>query len=332
MDNLSQPNNQKQGNNNNALKAGLVVMSLLAAGLGYMLFQSKDIVTNQQEVISTKVMELAQTRTKLDSISRELDSQIAEVQKLGGDVTELQKAKVELEQDKKDIQSKSASQVANISSKYEGKIRNYEALLASKETELVKLREENGVLANENQSLKSQTETLKGENQGIVQNAAKSKEEAARQVEEETAKNKVLSEKVAKAAALKTEFVKVIGINERGKESEEKRYKAKKLAKIKVVFQLVKNDLTEKERKTVFIRVLDPDGSTIFDASTGSGNFTFNGQELAYTTRGDLNYDNENLYIEMVYNRGGTAYREGQYRVELYAEGFKIGEGGFEVK
>ncbi|MDZ7900096.1 MAG: hypothetical protein U5N85_18995 [Arcicella sp.] len=331
MDNLSQPNNQKSGSNN-ALKAGLVVMTLLAGGLGYMLLQSKETVTNQQEVISTKVMELAQTRTKLDSISRELDSQIAEVQKLGGDVTELQKAKAELEQDKKDIQSKSSSEVASVRSKYEGKIRNYEALLSSKEEELVKLREENGVLANENQSLKSQTETLRDENQGIASSAAKSKEEAARQVEEETAKNKVLSEKVAKAAALRTEFVKVIGINERGKESEEKKYRAKRLSKIKVVFQLAKNDLTEKERKTVFIRVLDPDGSTIFDASTGSGNFTINGQELAYTTRGDLNYDNENLYIEMVYNRGGTPYREGQYRVELYAEGFKIGEGGFEVK
>jgi hypothetical protein len=331
MDNLSQPNNQKTGSNN-ALKAGLVVMTLLAGGLGYMLFQSKDTVANQQEVISTKVMELAQTRTKLDSISKELDSQIAEVQKLGGDVTELQKAKVELEQDKKDIQSKSASEVASVRSKYEGKIKNYESLLVTKEAELVKLREENGILANENQSLKSQTETLRGENQGIASSAAKTKEEAARQVEEETAKNKVLSEKVAKAAALRTEFVKVIGINDRGKESEEKKYRAKRLAKIKVVFQLAKNDLTEKERKTVFIRVLDPDGSTIFDASTGSGNFTFNGQELAYTTRGDLNYDNENLYIEMVYNRGGTPYREGQYKVELYAEGFKIGEGGFEVK
>ena len=332
MDNLSQkPNNQNSGNSN-ALKAGLAIMTLLAAGLGYMLFQSKDTVANQQEVISTKVMELAQTRTKLDSISKELDSQIAEVQKLGGDVTELQKAKTELEQDKKDIQSKSASEVASVRSKYEGKIKNYEALLASKETELVKLREENGVLANENQTLKSQTESLRGENKGIAQNAAQTKEEAAKQVEEEAAKNKVLSEKVAKAAALRTEFVKVIGINERGKESEEKKYRAKKLSKIKVVFQLAKNDLTEKERKTVFIRVLDPDGSTIFDASTGSGNFTINGQELAYTTRGDLNYDNENLYIEMVYNRGGTAYREGQYKVELYAEGFKIGEGGFEVK
>ena len=331
MDNLSQPNNQRSGSNN-ALKAGLVVVSLLAAGLGYMLFQSKDTVANQQEVISTKVMELAQTRTKLDSISKELDSQIAEVQKLGGDVTELQKAKVELEQDKKDIQSKSASQVASIRSKYEGKIKNYETLLATKEVELVKLREENGVLSNENQSLKSETTTLRSEKEGIIKSAEETKANATRKVEEESVKNKVLSEKVAKAAALRTEFVKVIGINDRGKESEEKKYKAKKLAKIKVVFQLAKNDLTEKERKTVFIRVLDPDGSTIFDASTGSGNFTFNGQELAYTTRGDLNYDNENLYIEMVYNRGGTAYREGQYRVELYAEGFKIGEGGFEVK
>jgi myosin heavy subunit len=331
MDNYSNQNQPQKSGSNNVLKAGLAVMTLLAGGLGYMLFQSKEIVTNQQEVISTKVMELANTRTKLDSISRELDSQIAEVQKLGGDITELQKAKTELEQDKVELQrssSKSAAEASNIRAKYEGKIRNYESLLASKEEELVKLREENSALSSQNQNLSSENTNLKGEKEGL----AKSVEEVKAQKEEEAAKNKVLVEKVSKAAALRAEFVKVIGINEKGKESEEKKYKAKKLAKIKVVFQLAKNDLTEQERKTVFIRVLGPDGSTIFDAATGSGNFTYNGQELAYTTRGDLNYDNENLYIEMVYNRGGTPYREGNYVVELYAEGFKIGTGGFEVK
>ncbi|MCU0468532.1 MAG: hypothetical protein MUF58_08015 [Arcicella sp.] len=328
MDNYSSNNNPQKSGSNNALKAGLAVMTLLAGGLGYMLFQSKETVTNQQEVISTKVMELAQTRTKLDSITVQLDAQIAEVQKLGGDVTELQKAKAELEQDKRDLQKSSAAEIASVKAKYEGKIKNYESILASKEQELVKLREENGVLANENQSLTSENSNLKTEKQGLAQSVEKEKAEK----EEIASKNKVLAEKVTKAAALRAEYVKVIGINEKGKESEEKRYRAKKLAKIKIVFQLAKNDVTEQERKTVFIRVLDPDGSTIFDSATGSGNFTYNGQELAYTTRGDLNYDNENLYIEMVYSRGGTLYREGKYKVELYAEGFKIGEGGFEVK
>jgi predicted nucleic acid-binding Zn-ribbon protein len=321
MDNFSNQNQPQKSGSNNVLKAGLAVMTLLAGGLGYMLFQTKETVTNQQEVISTKVMELANTRTKLDSISRELDSQIAEVQKLGGDITELQKAKTELEQDKVELSksnSRSTAEASNIRAKYEGKIKNYESLLASKEQELVKLREENTALASQNQNLASENSSLKGETKGLAQSA----EQAKAQKEEAVAKNKVLAEKVTK----------VIGINEKGKESEEKRYRAKKLAKIKVVFQLAKNDLTEQERKTVFIRVLGPDGSTIFDAATGSGNFTFNGQELAYTTRGDLNYDNENLYIEMVYNRGGTPYREGNYVVELYAEGFKIGTGGFEVK
>ena len=328
MDNLSSQNSPQKSGSNNALKAGLVVMTLLAAGLGYMLFQSKETVTNQQEVISTKVMELANTRTKLDSITVQLDAQIAEVQKLGGDVTELQKAKVELEQDKKDLQKKSASELTGVKAKYEDKIRNYESLLTSKETELVKLREENTALASTNENLSSENSNLKTQTQGL----SKSVDEAKAQNEEVAAKNKVLAEKVTKAAALRAEYVKVLGINEKGKESEEKKYKAKKLAKIKVVFQLAKNDLTEQERKTVFIRVLDPDGSTIFDSATGSGNFTYNGQELAYTTRGDVNYDNENLYVEMIYNRGGTAYREGKYVVELYAEGFKIGTGGFEVK
>ena len=328
MDNLSSQNSPQKSGNNNALKAGLVVMTLLATILGYMLFQTKQTATNQQEVISTKVMELAQTRTKLDSITVRLDAQIAEVQKLGGDVTELQKAKVELEQDKKDLKKKSASELTSVKSKYETKIKNYESLLTAKESELVKLREENTVLSSTNTALTDENSNLKTQTQGL----SKSVEQVKAQNEETVAKNKVLSEKVTKAAALRTEYVKVLGINAKGKESEEKKYKAKKLAKIKVVFQLAKNDLTIQERKTVFIRVLDPDGSTIFDAATGSGNFTYNGQELAYTTRGDINYDNENLYVEMVYNRGGTVYREGKYVVELYAEGFKIGTGGFEVK
>ncbi len=328
MDNLSSQNSPQRSSSNNALKAGLVVMTLLAAIFGYMLFQSKETVTNQQEVISTKVMELAQTRTKLDSITVQLDAQIAEVQKLGGDVTELQKAKVELEQDKKDLQKKSASELTSVKAKYETKIRNYESLLTAKEGELVKLREENTALASTNTSLTDENSNLKTQTQGLSKNV----EEIKAQNEEAAAKNKVLTEKVTKAAALRTEYVKVLGINAKGKESEDKKYKAKRLAKIKVVFQLAKNDLTEHEPKTVFIRVLDPDGSTIFDAATGSGNFTYNGQELAYTTRGDVNYDNENLYVEMVYSRGGTVYREGKYVVELYAEGFKIGTGGFEVK
>jgi hypothetical protein len=328
MDNYSNQNVSQKNGNNNGLKAGLVVMTLLAVSLGYMLFQSKETVTSQQEVISTKVMELADTRTKLDSISRELESQIAEVQKLGGDVTELQKASTELQQDKKDLLKKSASQLASVKSKYEDKIRNYESLLATKETELVKLREENTALATQNENLSSENSNLKGQTQGL----SKSVEDAKAQNEEVAAKNKILAEKVVKAAALRAEYVKVIGINDKGKESEEKRYRARKLAKIKVVFQLAKNELTEQERKTVFIRMLGPDGSTIFDSATGSGNFTFNGQELAYTTRGEIKYDNQNLNIEMVYNRGGIEYLEGKYIVELYAEGFKIGSGGFEVK
>ncbi len=315
MDNYSSQDQPQKTSSNNALKAGLVVMTLLALGLGYMLFQSKETVTNQQEIISTKVMELANTRTKLDSISRELDSQIAEVQKLGGDVTELQKARTELEEDKIELQktgSRSAAETSNVRTKYEGKIKNYESLLASKEEELVKLREENMALSSQNQNLSSENSDLKTQTQGL----SKSVEDVKAEKEEVAAKNKVLAEKVSRAAALRAEYVKVIGINERGKESEGKRYRARKLAKIKVVFQLAKNDLTEQERKTVFIRMLGPDGSTIFDSATGSGNFTYNGQELAYTTRGEVNYDNANLYVEMIYNRGGTEYREGAYKVE----------------
>jgi hypothetical protein len=81
-----------------------------------------------------------------------------------------------------------------------------------------------------------------------------------------------------------------------------------KLARLKISFMLAKNELTEHEKKTVFIRILDPDGSTLFDAATGSGSFIFEGKDYAYTTKAEIYYDNINQFVEVAYHRG-TAYR-----------------------
>jgi hypothetical protein len=76
------------------LRAGIAVVSVVAAVLLYMVIQSNDIKKSQQEVIEEKVVQLAETRIKLDSIMHQLDSKIAEIQELGGDISELQKPKL----------------------------------------------------------------------------------------------------------------------------------------------------------------------------------------------------------------------------------------------
>lgn len=319
MNNLSSEESNPKPNSNNVLKAVLALVALIAGCLAYMLFESKQTSANQQEVIETKVIELADTRVKLDSITTQLESQIAEVTKLGGDVAELEKAKLALEKDKKELNSRYAS-LENIKDNYAEKIKNYELILIAKEAELVQLREENSHLTNENS-------TLKTEKSGLV----KSVEEARAQNREVSSINRILTEKVTRAAALKAESIKILGVNDKGKEFEDNRYRSKKLGKIKISIQLSKNDLTEKGKKTVLVRILDPDGYTLFDTDLGSGNFEHNGQDLAFTIKRDFTFDNENPHADFYFDRGAP-YRAGKYTVELFAEGFKIGTGGFEVK
>lgn len=319
MNNLSGEDSTPKTNTNNVLKAVLALVALIAGCLAYMLFESKQTSANQQEVIETKVLELAETRVKLDSITTQLEGQIAEVEKLGGDVSELQKAKLALEKDKKELNKRYAT-LENIKENYAEKIKNYELILIAKEAELVQLREENSHLNNENSTLKTEKNSL-----------VKSVEQEKAQNREVSSINRILTEKVTRAAALHAESIKVLGVTDKGKEFEDDRYKSRKLGKIKIAVQLTKNDFTEKGKKTVLIRVLDPDGYTLFDTDMGSGNFVYNGQDLAFTIRRDMIFDNENLHADFYFDRGAP-YRPGKYSVEIFTEGFKVGTGGFEVK
>jgi vacuolar-type H+-ATPase subunit I/STV1 len=114
------------------LRAGIAVVSVVAAVLLYMVIQSNDIKKSQQEVIEEKVVQLAETRIKLDSIMHQLDSKIAEIQELGGDISELQKAKAKLELDKAQLLKNTSEEIASIKATYQAKILNYESLLTVK--------------------------------------------------------------------------------------------------------------------------------------------------------------------------------------------------------
>ena len=76
---------------------------------------------------------------------------------------------------------------------------------------------------------------------------------------------------------------------------------------------------------------MDADGAVITDSATGSSVFNYDGKEMAYTTKGNVAYTNNDQNVEMLYARGAT-YRPGNYNVELYSEGFKIGTGTFIIK
>lgn len=311
--------NQQKPKANGALLAALILMTGLAGVSSYLYFDKKTVAETQEVTIAERVEELSNTRVKLDSISTALDTKIAEVQRLGGDVTELQKVKADLEADKVALSRGAKLSRANIA-KYELKIQEYMAYLAEKDTAIAVLQREKEVLAVDNQSLNTENVTLKTRRQQLEDTVAVV-----------ASQNQELASKVTRASALKAQNIKVLSVNPKGKEKEDDAYKSKRLDKIKLVYALADNPITQEEPKDVFIRVLDPDGAVISDMANGSGTFKSGSDEMVYTVKQTVDYDRNGKNVELLYTRG-TPYRPGKYTVELYSEGFKIGAGAFAVR
>lgn len=297
---------------NTSLLVGLILMTVLAAVFGYLYYHERNITVQQEQDLETRVTELASAEIKLDSISKQLDVRIAEVEGLGGDVEELQKMKVQLEADRSALRKGNASMAQ--------KIKEYEAFLTRKDQELAQLREENQHLISRNDSLVTRTTTLSQERQVLSDS-----------LQDVVGKNKELEEKVTIASALRARSVKVYAISSKGKVREGENVRSRKIDKVRVDFILEKNPLTLQEPKTIYLRILTPQGATISDVATGSGTFEINGGEEAYTISKQVSYTNSNQDVSILYDRN-SPFPSGTYTVELYSEGFRIGEGTFSVR
>lgn len=310
---------------NGIWKVLVAILAITSGILGYLLLDSKSKVKAQDEVINQKVEELASARVRLDSIGSQLDAKIAQIKVLGGNVESLEAAKKQLESDK--IQLKKVNSFSK--QKYDVKIADFVTLLAAKDAELGQLKKENVELVAKNKDLFSQNGTLTNENMGLKT----TKQQLADSVDDAYRRNRELTAKVTRASALQAQFVQALALSDKNKERDGGVYRASKVDKIKVIFQLQPNPIAKQDLKTIFMRVLDPDGAVLYDSSVGSGNFDMFGKESTYTAKTDIQFQNNGQGVEIVYGRGSAIqYREGHYKIELYAEGFKIGEGSFDIK
>jgi UDP-N-acetyl-D-mannosaminuronic acid transferase (WecB/TagA/CpsF family) len=307
-------------NSNTKLKVAIGVMAAIIALLAYLYFAEKQNSATKDATIDAKTHELVTTNTKLDSISTQLDEKIAEIKMLGGNVEELEKVKAQLEADKRELKN-----IGNFNlKKYETKIKNYELLLTQKDAEIVKLKEENHVLSTQNEGLNRENTGLKGE-------LGETKQKLNDSVALYSAKNQELSSRINAAAILKAEGISVDAISARGKERDGGSYKAKKIDKIRIVFSLSENALAKKENKEVFMRMLDPDGAVLSDMATGSGAFMAQGKEIIYTAKTRVFYNNVRQMVDVFYQKG-SPYRKGIHTIEIYCDGYKVGQGDFEVR
>lgn len=302
--------NQESKFSNRKILLIVIGILLLANIVTLFLFYQNNQET--EAALQSNKQELTETYNKLESISNELDLKIEEIQKLGGDVEELRLIRETLEQEKEQLQNDqrlAQSRYQQISNRVEG----YRELLLKKDEEITELKKLNEVLYSENTELKEEQRKL---NKTLTSIQSDKRE---------------LTEKVEQASRLQAENIKVVGVKENGKAKERDRYRNSQIDQMQLTFNLAKNEVAPVEGKDIFIRVLEPDGSVIFDVAKGSGTFMPDGKEMFYTQKKEILYDKTGQEVSFLYDKDSD-YVEGRHTIEIYADDYMIGKTNFEIR
>lgn len=187
------------------------------------------------------------------------------------------------------------SQIATL----RGLLRNYIAQVDS-------LTKENAGLRAENQEIKSRNKALNS------------------QVAEISGKNKTLTERMTLAEKLNVTGLTLTPLKKNGKQ-EKNVTKAKQL---KVTFTIPQNNSTPVGAKTIYLRIVNPEGQLLGNA----GSFSFEGGNVPCSAKKTIEYTGDEMSGVTIYWDVNTTLTPGDYTVELFCDNYRLVSRKFTLK
>jgi peptidoglycan hydrolase CwlO-like protein len=294
-----------------------VVIGVLAAGLiavsAFALFNNKqkEQTVQQQEVQIEKVSaEKTDIQSSFDASLARLDSMSTVNTGLESKLTEknneIAKVKIEIRSilNKKNATASELGRAKTLIASLNDKI-------TSMEMDIAQLKQDNQLLNNDNVVLKKEKEVL---NQNLT---------ATTQVKE------ILEKKVDVASTLNASNIILTPINVKSSGKEKVSTTAKRVDKIVVSFD-VDNRIIQSGTTDVYVVVLGPDGKAI---NTGAETFTTReAVAMPFTAKMPVDLETaKKKNVEFAF-MPGTTFMQGNYTVQIYQNGFLIGQGVRELK
>lgn len=141
-----------------------------------------------------------------------------------------------------------------------------------------------------------------------------------------------LGKKVDLGSVLHASNIKLSPINVRKNGKEEVTSKAKRADMMRVSFD-VDNRIATTGDKEIFVAITAPDGSPLAVEALGSGRFTLeDGTEKLYTVKKLVSYTTGTSQSVSMDWKQNSDFKPGDYTVEIYQDGFKIGSGKVNLK
>ena len=163
-------------------------------------------------------------------------------------------------------------------------------------------------------------------NKLIAENVGYRKEISSITLRAEVAEEKAaeLNNIVRQGSVLRARDISLVALNDRGKEIT----RVKNAARLRADFVLSANELADPGERTLYLRIISPDG---YPLSTGSvPTFEFEGERISYSASRDVDYQNEDLGVGIFYS--GSGFTAGKYAVQIYCDGYLIGSTEISLK
>lgn len=263
-------------------------------------------VDSARNVVQQEYNEALARMDSLTGTNSNLQGQLAERK------TEIDKIKAQIKQElsKKDANLNSARSMI---SQLNGKIND---LL----TQIEQLKAENQQLTVTNQQITAEKDTLASQKKVVEQTLTTTQEEKAH-VEDI-------------GSTLHASNFNITGIDVKGSGKEKSTTTAKRVDVFRISFDLDENRIAPSGDKELYVCVYSPDGTPITIPANGSGSFqTRDDGEKVFTNKVNVNYEQgKRTPVSFDWKPEGGKYQTGNYKIEIYQNGYMIGEGTKSLK
>lgn len=287
---------------NKGLVAIIIILVLALGAMGYLLFDKETAIETKDSRITELEMDLTSSLAEIQSYSSENDSinnyivsREAYLQRMLDSV-----------QDVKNATDRQLARWKNETYKLKREISDMSAIL---------------------DSVNAAYAALDIENDTIKSNLA---DEIARS-EELSVRNTALADEVAVGGVLRLSSINAGAYKVSSSGEEDETDRARRAERIKTCITITENPIAKKGEREVIMRVVTPSSKVLAapQDSTGSGSnmFSVNGNNLYYTAKKMVWYENENTNVCLTYD--GEDFAKGTYNVEVYVDGVMTQEARF---
>jgi predicted nuclease with TOPRIM domain len=306
----TQPENrQPRSNNNKNIVIGVLAATLLGTW-GYWLYknnQSTQQIQVQRAQVTTSMSQRDSVQLLYNDALARLDSITGTNNKLQGQLS-----------DRNSEVSKLKNQINSILRKKnatEAELKKAKELIGELNSKLENLEADNARLTGENQQLSAANTQLTTEKHTLEQN-----------LQTTTSEKEELTKTVDVASTFSASNIVITPYKEKNNGKEKVTTTAKRVDKLVLSFD-VENRIAKSGPADLYIIVTAPDGKVISDASLGSGTFTSRNEgDKQFTTKLSIDYEQGTRKgVQIAIRQSG--FQTGDYKIEVYNNGFKIGEG-----